>query len=362
MRLLDRKPLLDLSIPANMQKISELQPDAERPVTPIAAANLPPAPTLSRDDIVAALRSIDSWTASGLDLLSTRILKSVLDEVPGVFHGETGSKVLCAVAQRFIGGNIPASVTPLFASAQVLATRKSNSGARPIAIGTTTRRAILKGLIRKVTPVAAEYLAPHQLAVGVKTGWDVVAHGVRAAIEKYSQDDGRALLRIYAENAFNKVSHAAILDVALTHVPGMARMAYAVYGQPPLLKAGDRLFDSREGARQGCQLSMMTCCVAEHPTVEKIEAKRNLDVNLWIADDGSLYGKIDQLLAIDIILEAEETTGYRMNKTKSSLWNFADEHSAACASRLPASRGHQRYACSRHCSSWIIYWLLRIRL
>jgi hypothetical protein len=31
MRLLDRKPLLDLSSPANMQKILELHPDAERP-------------------------------------------------------------------------------------------------------------------------------------------------------------------------------------------------------------------------------------------------------------------------------------------------------------------------------------------
>jgi hypothetical protein len=35
------------------------------------------------------------------------------------------------------------------------------------------------------------------------------------------------------------------------------------------------------------------------------------------------YGKIDQLfLAIDIILEAKETTGYRLNKTKSSVWNL----------------------------------------
>jgi hypothetical protein len=178
-------------------------------------------------------------------------------------------------------------------------------------------------LIRKVTPVAAEYLAPHHLAVGVKSGCDVVAHEMRAAIEKYGQDDGRALLRIDAENAFIKVSRAAMLDGVLTHVPGMARMAYAVYGQLPLLKAGDTLFASREGAQQGCQLYMIMGCVAEHPTVENIEAKCYLDVNLWIADDESLYSKIDQLLlAIDIVLEAEETTGYRMNKTKSSLWNL----------------------------------------
>jgi phage tail protein X len=71
-----------------------------------------------------------------------------------------------------------------------------------------------------------------------------------------------------------------MLDGVLTHVPGMARMAYAVYGQPPLLKSGDTLFISREGAQQGCQLSMIMSCVAEHPTVEKIEAKCNLVVNL----------------------------------------------------------------------------------
>jgi Reverse transcriptase (RNA-dependent DNA polymerase) len=197
---------------------------------------------------------------------------------------------------------------PLFASAQVLATRKSNGGARPIAIGNTTRRAILKALIQKVTPVAAENLAPHQLAVGVKSGCDVVAHEVRTVLEKYGQDDGRAFLRIDAENAFNKVSRAAMLDGVLTHAPGTARKVYADYSQPPLLKAGAALFTSREGAQQGCQLSMIMCCVGEHPTVEKIEAKCNLDVNLWIAEDGSLYGKIDRLLAIDI-LEAEETTG-----------------------------------------------------
>jgi hypothetical protein len=114
-----------------------------------------------------------------------------------------------------------------------------------------------------------------------------------------------------------------MLDGVLTHVPGMARMAYAVNGQPPLLKSGDTLFTSREGAQQGCQLSMIVFCAAEQPTVEEIEAKCNLDVNLWIADDASLYGKIDQLLrAIDIILEAEETTGYAVNKTKSSPWNL----------------------------------------
>jgi hypothetical protein len=114
-----------------------------------------------------------------------------------------------------------------------------------------------------------------------------------------------------------------MLEGVLTRVPGIARMAYAVYGQPPPLKAGDTLFTSREGAQQGSQLSMIVCCVAEQPTVEKIEAKCNLDGNLWIADDASLYCKIDQLLrAIDIILEAEETTGYAMNKTKSSPWNL----------------------------------------
>jgi hypothetical protein len=188
---------------------------------------------------------------------------------------------------------------------------------------------------------------------------------VRAAIEKSRQDDGRALLRIVAANAFNKVSCAAMLDSVLTHVPGMAQMAYAVYGQPPLLNAGDNLFNWREGARQDCQLSMILCCVAKHPTVEKIEAKCNLDANMCIADDGSLYCKIDQLLlAIDIILEAEETTGYRMNKTKSSLWNLRMniQRLALLGCQLAVDTNGTPVPGSRHCSYWILYWVLRIRL
>jgi hypothetical protein len=129
----------------------------------------------------AALRSIDVWTAFGLDPFSARILKPVLEEVPGALPGETGSEIFCAVAQHFLDGDIPASVMPLFAAAQVLATPKSNGRARPIAIGTTNLRAILKALIRKDTPVAGEYLAPLQLAAGVKSGCDLVAHEFRAA-------------------------------------------------------------------------------------------------------------------------------------------------------------------------------------
>jgi hypothetical protein len=59
-----------------------------------------------------------------------------------------------------------------------------------------------------------------------------------------------------------------MLDGVPNPVPGMARMAHDAYDKPPLLKAGDTPFTSREGAQQGCQLSMIMCCVAEHPAVE----------------------------------------------------------------------------------------------
>jgi hypothetical protein len=90
-----------------MQKICELQHDAERPITPIAAANLPPAPTISPDEIGGCVRPIDSWIASGLDVLSARTLKSVLDEAPGALPGMTGREVFCEVAQRFISSQPP---------------------------------------------------------------------------------------------------------------------------------------------------------------------------------------------------------------------------------------------------------------
>jgi hypothetical protein len=205
LRLLDRNPLLYLRAPENLQRVRDLHPLATAPVVAPDLAGLPDAPMLSADAVVAKLQAMDSFSAAGPDLLSARMLKLVLDDAPGSFPGSTGGEILCAVAQMFANGEMPADIMPLFSST-VLATPKPTGGVRPLAIGMTLRRLISSVVLQRVTSTAREYLAPHQVAVGVKSGCDLVVHEVRSAIDEHGADDAYVLVRVDARNAFNKQS------------------------------------------------------------------------------------------------------------------------------------------------------------
>jgi hypothetical protein len=170
--LLDRNPLLDLRVPENVQLLRNLHPPATAPVVAQDLNGLPDAPMLSADAVVAKLRATDSFSVAGPDLLSARMLQLVLDDAPGPLPESTGGETLCAVAQMFANGEMPADLMPLFSSAAVLATPKPAGGVHPLAIGMTLRRLISSLVLQRVTSTAPEYLLPHQVSVGVQSGCD----------------------------------------------------------------------------------------------------------------------------------------------------------------------------------------------
>jgi hypothetical protein len=131
----------------------------------------------------------DGCSEAEPDLLTARMLKLVLDDAPGSLPGSTGGEILCAVAQVFANGDIPAFIMPHFSSATVLATPKLAGGVRPLAIGMRLRRLISSVVLRRVISKAREYLAPHQVEVGVKLGCDLVVHKVRSAIDEHGAED-----------------------------------------------------------------------------------------------------------------------------------------------------------------------------
>jgi hypothetical protein len=104
------------------------------------------------------------------------MLKLVLDDVPGSLSGSTGGEILCAVAQMFANGEMPTDIMLLFSSAIVLASPKPTGGVRPLVIGMTLRRLISSVVLHRVKSTAREHLAPHQVAVGVKSRCDLVVH------------------------------------------------------------------------------------------------------------------------------------------------------------------------------------------
>jgi hypothetical protein len=87
--------------------------------------------------------------------------------------------------------------------------------------------------LQRVTSTAREYLAPHQVAVGLKSGCDLVVQEARSAIDEHGADDTYVLVCVDARNAFNKAKRANMLTAVEQHVPALERLTYAIYGQQP---------------------------------------------------------------------------------------------------------------------------------
>ena len=106
----------------------------------------------------------------------------------------------------------------------------------------------------------ADYLAPHQVAVGVPGGLDILVHGVRAYLRAQPE---LVVVRLDLRNAYNEIDRCAALW-RLAGVPELAHLAplFHVLHAPMArlqLSTGRSLFDSvagregdsEEGVRQG---------------------------------------------------------------------------------------------------------------
>ena len=78
---------------------------------------------------------------------------------------------------------------------------------------------------------------------------------------------------------------------------------------------------SQEGAQQGDPASSLIFALAIHHIVQRIEAKCELVVHRWYADDDLLVGKIDQVkLALDIIAEEGEKISFILQPSKTKAY------------------------------------------
>jgi hypothetical protein len=158
--------------------------------------------------------------------------------------------------------------------------------------------------------LARHYLVPYQVVFRAKSGCDLVVHEVHSALEEQGAGKQCVLGRIDARHAFKLVKCAKMLLVIVRHVRALAWLLHAIYGQPPFLHAGDCDFESLEGTRKGCVLSMPLFSLGIHYIVMDIVPSCQLRVNLWEADDGAFYGRTTDIAkAMEIIRAAEKATG-----------------------------------------------------
>ncbi len=153
--------------------------------------------------------------------------------------------------------------------------------ARPIALGETGMRAIGRHITAEVADVAADVLAPQQLAVGVPGGISVLIHGIRLTLE---QHPGFVVVRVDLRNAYNSIGRAVLIR-RMAARPEFAHLvpflhAMSASGSDLIVgRLGQRLFpgaaraDSSDGVQQGMAMSSLAFSVGIHPELVALDAE-----------------------------------------------------------------------------------------
>ena len=95
--------------------------------------------------------------------------------------------------------------------------------ARPVAVGEVGLCAITRTVYAEAASVLADYLAPHQVAVGVPGGLDILVHGVRAFLRAQPE---HVVVRFDLRNAYNEIDRCVALR-RLAAVPELAHQGWA---------------------------------------------------------------------------------------------------------------------------------------
>ena len=218
---------------------------------------------------------------------------------------------------------------------------KPNGGTRPIAIGDTTLRLMLRVINAKVARDVGKKLEPLQVAVGTPGGCEIIAALVQFTLEQGRDSDDtdthRGTFTVDLPNAFNGVNRRSIANGLKEYCPELLDLFTITYGNKSELRAhtadgrGHLIGYSEKGCRQGDPLSMLYFSVALHPALIKIQnaldtahTQANLAFKPRVvayADDIALNGNTQLILNSFNTINAQltEATGLSSNVCKSAL-------------------------------------------
>ena len=138
---------------------------------------------------------------------------------------------------------------------------------RPLCAGESFRRLVGKVLLRSELPALREHLLPYQLAVGVRSGAEVMPHLHRQWQHHHSNDLDRVCLSYDEGNAHNAVDRHVFLTRMREVVPGLSRWLEYIYPTDIATNVffHGEILQSVAGGQQGCPL-MMAC----HAVVQRL--------------------------------------------------------------------------------------------
>lgn len=268
---------------------------------------------LQESDILAAIKSFVPGSAGGPDGLRPQHLK----DLTSASAGDAGRRLLTRLTEfsnLCLTGRVPAEIQPVFCGASLCALNKKDGGIRPIAVGSTFRRLIAKAACKAVTAKMAVRFLPTQLGFGVPRATEAAAHAARRFIADLQP--GHGLLKLDFSNAFNTVRREAMFEAVRDELPELYPFVYMCYGNASLLSFGEHLLSSEEGAQQGDPLGPLLFCAS----TLKLARSMTSGFNLWYLDDGTVGGKLSDLLHdLETIRQVGPSLGLRLNEDKCEI-------------------------------------------
>jgi hypothetical protein len=334
---------------------------------------------LSAEDLARAITKLPMGSAAGASGWTFHLIRILYEgEASRIVGGHAvnenvGVGLLKRMLSTITMGTVDPFVLRKLNTSRLQYIPKTSGGDRPIAIGDSLLRLLLRVLNAKYAPDVGRLLEPLQVAVGTSGGCEVMA---AMAQETFSLDNYTLALDLHS--AFNQVWRRAIAEGLREHAPFLLPIFKLLYGRASELRANARegraMFVglSSRGCKQGDPLSMLYFAVAIHAwlrSVNEIVIARHAvaapDITpstMAYADDIALGGDPTVLCAcLPVITDSLlATTGLHVTVNKCKLLGAAEfappeegpvipvVHNGAVLVGVPiGTQGYQRSESSR---------------
>jgi len=300
-------------------------------------------------ELATAIIALPDISASGATGTTFKLLKQLYrkeaynllhlrENTPPSPNPASGINLLLKFYQMLLARDLNDREMKRILMSRLILLPKPNGGIRPIAIGDSTLRLLLRVVNNKVAKIVGRKLEPHQVAVGTSGGCEIMAALCQHTLEQGTGDtDNRAVKSIDLPNAFNLINRRSIASGLREYCPELLELFRITYDQPAELRAhttdgrGQLIGLSEKGCRQGDPLSMLYFSVGIHPALLAIHdtlTLAHLRANVTYAptviayaDDMTLHGKDAVIVTCmtDIDHHIKDATGITSNLAKSRL-------------------------------------------
>ena len=193
-----------------------------------------------------------------------------------------------------------------------------NPGIRPIGVSEVLRRIVGKAVSRSVRQQVKEAAGPLQTCAGHGAGAEAAVHAMQEIFQEEGTD---GILLIDASNAFNCLNRKVALHNVRILCPAISTYVINTYRYYSTLyvTGGEKLL-SMEGTTQGDPLAMAWYSISTVALIDSLKALVPLVKQVWLADDATAAGKLEQLKTwYNILIEEGQNIGYYVNRSKSWL-------------------------------------------